>query len=121
MGILLGIVILVISVLVPPIIILRSYAVEGWTKAGWFLACLSSTLAPTLIVALGVAVAVRVVGYQRDLSTILLGPEATARTLANITSLILPWLVLVFFKRRYGGTPLDEQGLQSAHTPHDEV
>ncbi len=102
MGVLLIYPILIVCLLVPPFLILRSEKLSGWNKARWVIGCLLSAPAPLLTVVLGIAFAVHVLGYQRDLKAVMFGPEAMAMAFANIAALALPWIVYAVFRKRYG-------------------
>ena len=105
MGVLLVYPILIACWLIPPFLIFRSLKVSGWNKVHWVIGCLLSALLPMLIVVAGIAIAVHAAGYQRDLKAVMFGPEATVMAMANITSLVLPWIVYFVFKKRNAQEP----------------
>ena len=58
-----------------------------------------------LILGRGIVVAVHIGGYERDLEAMMFGPEAIAVAIANISSLVLPWITYAVFRKRHAAKP----------------
>lgn len=104
-GFVLFYVVLLLSWLVPPFLIFRSQALTGWNKVRWVVGCLMSAVLPLVLPALALALAVRVADYQLDARALMFGPEALLIGVANMASLVLPWLVYLGFKKRNARRP----------------
>jgi len=100
MGVLLIFPVLVVCWCVPAFLIFRSGKLSGWAKARWVMGSLLSPLIPLLFVVAGIAIAVHMGGYQRDLKATMFGLEAMAMAIANFAALVLPWAVYFVFKKR---------------------
>lgn len=90
MGVLLAIPLFAACWLVPPFLIFRSTHVSGGDKGLWIGTCLLSPLIPVLVIALGIAAAVHLGGYQRDLKAVAMGPEAMVMAVGNLLALAIP-------------------------------
>lgn len=99
-GFVLFYVVLILCWLVPPFLIVRSQALAGWNKARWVIGCLMAAVLPLVLPALALVLAARVAGYQLDARAFMFGPEALLIGVANMASLVLPWLVYLGFKKR---------------------
>ncbi len=101
MGVLIGGLIFLACLLLPPALIYRAPMPTGWKKTKWVLGCFLSMAFPAVLSFAGITIAVKYGGYERTPTSHLFGPEAAYMAVANIAALLMPWLVYVIFKKCY--------------------
>lgn len=101
MGVLLIYPLLFVCLVVPPVLIYRSPSSTGWRKTAWVSGCFFSAFAPIVLSSVGLALAVKVGGYERSVKSMLHGPEASVMAISNIAMFVLPWVIYRIYKARY--------------------
>jgi len=102
MGSLLALLTVVVCVLLPPILIYRSNLISGLNKTKWVMGCFLSSFLPSILISLFLSTLLQSSTNQANAKSLLFGFTSWVMFLSNIAMLVLPWVIYIVFKIRYG-------------------
>ena len=101
MGYIYGYTVIFICWFLPPFKIYRSACANTQVKVRWITISICSALGLPILTGLSVVVAQKFFGYRITGQSLLFGPLSIILFVANIGSLVLPWLVYKRFKSKF--------------------
>lgn len=88
-------------VLFPAFLIFKSSFATISQKTKWLFFCFFSAFAPGITLALIIVLLERFEIRVQTAQTLMFGPETILLFLASLNTLIMPWIILKIFKKKY--------------------